>query len=39
MTTGNFATEPLSLHRSAAQARKYYDDVELKDNPATDLLR
>ncbi len=28
----------LSLHRSAAQAQKYYDDVELKDNPATDLL-
>ncbi|HIP23465.1 MAG TPA: integrase, partial [Rhodobacteraceae bacterium] len=28
----------LSLHRSVAQAQKYYDDVELKDNPATDLL-
>jgi len=28
----------LSLHRSAAQAQKYYNDVELKDNPATDLL-
>lgn len=28
----------LSLHRSAAQAQKYYDDVELKDNPATDLI-
>jgi len=28
----------LSLHRSAAQAQRYYDDVELKDNPATDLM-
>jgi len=28
----------LSLHRSVAQAQKYYDDVELKDNPATDLI-
>lgn len=28
----------LSLHRSAAQAQAYYDDVELSENPATDLL-
>lgn len=28
----------LSLHRSLAQAQKYYDDVELTENPATDLL-
>ncbi|WP_208353209.1 tyrosine-type recombinase/integrase [Pseudaestuariivita rosea] len=28
----------LSLHRSVAQAMQYYDDVELSDNPATDLL-
>ncbi|MFC6689216.1 tyrosine-type recombinase/integrase [Jhaorihella thermophila] len=28
----------LSLHRSMAQAQRYYDDVELTDNPATDLL-
>lgn len=28
----------LSLHKSIAQAQKYYDDVELEDNPATDLL-
>ena len=28
----------LSLHRSLAQAQKYYDDVEITDNPATDLL-
>ena len=28
----------LSLHRSMAQAQKYYDDVELAENPATDLL-
>ena len=28
----------LSLHRSAAQSQRYYDDVELKDNPATDLI-
>ncbi|MBO9452912.1 site-specific integrase [Tropicibacter sp. R16_0] len=28
----------LSLHRSAAQAQKYYDDVDVADNPATDLL-
>ncbi|MEX0303854.1 MAG: tyrosine-type recombinase/integrase, partial [Leisingera sp.] len=25
----------LSLHRSMAQAQKYYDDVEITDNPAT----
>ncbi len=29
----------LSLHRSLAQAQKYYDDVDIADNPATDLLR
>ncbi len=28
----------LSLHRSMAQAQRYYDDVEITDNPATDLL-
>ncbi|OUS06326.1 integrase [Rhodobacterales bacterium 52_120_T64] len=28
----------LSLHKSLAQAQKYYDDVDLQDNPATDLL-
>lgn len=28
----------LSLHRSIAQATSYYDDVEITDNPATDLL-
>ena len=28
----------LSLHRSMAQAQKYYDDVEIEDNPAADLL-
>lgn len=28
----------LSLHRSVAQAQQYYDDVEITDNPATDLL-
>jgi integrase len=28
----------LSLHRSMAQAQKYYDDVDIADNPATDLL-
>lgn len=28
----------LSLHRSAVQAQKYYDDVDVADNPATDLL-
>ena len=28
----------LSLHRSVAQAQQYYDDVEITENPATDLL-
>jgi hypothetical protein len=28
----------LSLHRSAAQAQKYYDDVDIAENPAADLL-
>ncbi len=28
----------LSLHRSMAQAQKYYDDVEIANNPASDLL-
>jgi len=28
----------LSLHRSMAQAQKYYDDVEIEDNPAAGLL-
>lgn len=28
----------LSLHRSAAQAQKYYDDVDVADNPVSDLL-
>ncbi|MFK7942604.1 MAG: tyrosine-type recombinase/integrase [Paracoccaceae bacterium] len=28
----------LSLHRSVKQAMAYYDDVEITDNPATDLL-
>lgn len=28
----------LSLHRSAAQAQQYYNDIEITDNPATDLL-
>jgi len=28
----------LSLHRSVAQAQRYYDDVEIQDNPATNLL-
>ena len=28
----------LSLHRSATQAQKYYDDADIADNPATDLL-
>ncbi|OSP54138.1 tyrosine-type recombinase/integrase [Pseudoruegeria sp. SK021] len=28
----------LSLHRSMVQAMRYYDDVEITDNPATDLL-
>ncbi|MEM9700712.1 MAG: tyrosine-type recombinase/integrase [Pseudomonadota bacterium] len=29
----------LSLHRSLAQAQQYYDDVEITDNPATELLK
>ena len=32
------AAMKLSLHRSAVQAQKYYADVEIADNPATDLL-
>ena len=28
----------LSRHRSVAQAQQYYDDVEISENPATDLL-
>ena len=28
----------LSLHRSVEQAMRYYDDVEITDNPAADLL-
>ena len=28
----------LSLHRSPAQAQKYYDDVDVAENPASDLL-
>lgn len=28
----------LSLHRSAAQAQRYYDDADLARNPAADLL-
>ena len=28
----------LSLHRSTAQAHRYYDDVDIAENPATDLL-
>jgi integrase len=32
------AAMKLSLHRSAVQAQKYYADVEISDNPATDLL-
>ncbi len=32
------AAMKLSLHRSAVQAQKYYADVEITDNPATDLL-
>ncbi|MGB5559174.1 MAG: tyrosine-type recombinase/integrase [Paracoccaceae bacterium] len=32
------AAMKLSLHRSAIQAQKYYEDVEIEDNPATDLL-
>ena len=32
------AAMQLSLHRSAIQAQKYYADVDLAQNPATDLL-
>ena len=32
------AAMKLSLHRSAIQAQKYYADVEIAENPATDLL-
>ncbi|WP_171238966.1 tyrosine-type recombinase/integrase, partial [Ruegeria sp. HKCCA5763] len=28
----------LSLHRSMAQAQKYYDDVDIAENPTADLL-
>ncbi len=28
----------LSLHRSAAQAQRYYDDIDVAENPAADLL-
>lgn len=29
----------LSLHKSAAQAQKYYTDIDVADNPAADLFR
>lgn len=32
------AAMKLSLHRSALQAQRYYADVEITENPATDLL-
>lgn len=32
------AAMQLSLHRSPAQAQRYYADVEIEQNPATDLL-
>lgn len=32
------AAMQLSLHRSAVQAQQYYTDVEITDNPATNLL-
>lgn len=32
------AAMKLSLHRSALQAQRYYADVEIEENPATDLL-
>ncbi len=32
------AAMQLSLHRSAIQAQKYYADVDISENPATDLL-
>jgi hypothetical protein len=28
----------LSLHKSAAQAQKYYADVDVADNPTADLF-
>lgn len=33
------AAMQLSLHRSPIQAQRYYADVEIKENPATDLLK
>lgn len=33
------AAMQLSLHRSANQAQRYYRDVEIAENPATELLR
>ncbi|MGR3467894.1 MAG: hypothetical protein ACU0CI_08430, partial [Shimia sp.] len=32
------AAMQLSLHRSPTQAQAYYRDVEIAENPATDLL-
>lgn len=32
------AAMQLSLHRSVIQAQKYYADVEIEENPATELL-
>ena len=32
------AAMKLSLHRSPSQAQRYYADVEISENPATDLL-
>lgn len=32
------AAMQLSLHRSPIQAQKYYADIEISENPATDLL-
>lgn len=32
------AAMKLSLHRFAVQAQKYYADVEISENPTTDLL-
>ncbi|MCZ0961005.1 tyrosine-type recombinase/integrase [Paracoccus benzoatiresistens] len=32
------AAMALSLHRSPAQAQRYYADIEIADNPAADLL-
>ena len=28
----------LSLHRSAIQAQRYYADVEISENPTTEML-